>query len=274
MHGHRSAFAQLRSVLRIETGKRDNPALSDARAPRIQITFDAAECEFLSGAQAVARRYHLSKRAQITGVTGQDGAYLAEPRIKQRYEVHGIKRRASLFNTDRIDHLYQDRHEKSLRMHLHYGDLTDATNLIRIVQPDEIYNLAAQSHVAVSLEMPEYTANSDALGRSSGINAGLGQLQDAHLSALMNLGLVGEFVWLPFHASVLVHKVRATHARRRSAILGALVVHAVHRLSGGATFSSDLHPVWIRRAMFFFLVAMEPGATSTQIVLMDAHHEA
>jgi GDPmannose 4,6-dehydratase len=109
----------------------------------------------------------LSKKALITGITGQDGAYLAELLLAKGYEVHGIKRRTSLFNTDRIDHLYQDPHERNLRLQLHYGDLTDATNLIRIVQhvqPDEIYNLAAQSHVAVSFETPEYTANSDALG--------------------------------------------------------------------------------------------------------------
>jgi len=107
------------------------------------------------------------KRALITGITGQDGAYLAEFLLKKDYEIHGIKRRASLFNTERIDHLYQDPHEPDRRMILHYGDLTDATNLIRIVQdvqPDEIYNLAAQSHVQVSFETPEYTANSDALG--------------------------------------------------------------------------------------------------------------
>jgi len=107
------------------------------------------------------------KRALITGITGQDGAYLAEFLLEKVYEVHGIKRRASLFNTDRIDHLYQDPHEADIRFILHYGDLTDATNLIRIiqdVQPDEIYNLAAQSHVHVSFETPEYTANSDALG--------------------------------------------------------------------------------------------------------------
>src|SRR5476651_1875558 len=107
------------------------------------------------------------KRALITGITGQDGAYLAELLLGKGYEVHGIKRRASSFNTDRIDHLYQDPHERGVNLHLHYGDLTDATNLIRIVQqvqPDEIYNLAAQSHVAVSFETPEYTANSDALG--------------------------------------------------------------------------------------------------------------
>jgi GDPmannose 4,6-dehydratase len=109
----------------------------------------------------------LSKRALITGITGQDGAYLAEFLLQKDYIVHGIKRRASSFNTDRIDHLYQDPHEKDVRLKLHYGDLTDSTNLIRIiqeVQPDEIYNLAAQSHVAVSFETPEYTANSDAVG--------------------------------------------------------------------------------------------------------------
>ena len=107
------------------------------------------------------------KRALITGVTGQDGAYLAEFLLNKDYEVHGIKRRASSFNTARVDHLYQDRHEKDVRFFMHYGDLTDATNLIRIIQevhPDEIYNLAAQSHVMVSFETPEYTANTDALG--------------------------------------------------------------------------------------------------------------
>jgi len=107
------------------------------------------------------------KKALITGVTGQDGAYLAEFLLGKGYEVHGIKRRTSLFNTDRIDHLYQDPHEQGRRFILHHGDLTDSSSLIRIiqqVQPDEIYNLAAQSHVAVSFEEPEYTANSDALG--------------------------------------------------------------------------------------------------------------
>jgi len=107
------------------------------------------------------------KRALITGVTGQDGAYLAEFLLEKGYEVHGIKRRASSFNTDRIDHLYQDPHESDRRFVLHYGDLTDSTNLIRViqeVQPHELYNLAAQSHVAVSFETPEYTANTDALG--------------------------------------------------------------------------------------------------------------
>lgn len=107
------------------------------------------------------------KVALITGVTGQDGAYLAELLLEKGYIVHGIKRRSSLFNTDRIDHLYNDRHEKGVKFFLHYGDLTDSTNLIRIIQetqPDEIYNLAAQSHVKVSFESAEYTANSDALG--------------------------------------------------------------------------------------------------------------
>ena len=107
------------------------------------------------------------KIALITGITGQDGSYLAELLLEKGYQVHGIKRRASSFNTTRIDHLYQDPHESDPRLTLHYGDLTDSTNLIRIiqqVQPDEIYNLGAQSHVAVSFESPEYTANSDALG--------------------------------------------------------------------------------------------------------------
>ena len=109
----------------------------------------------------------MSKRALVTGITGQDGAYLAELLLRKGYEVHGIKRRSSLFNTDRIDHLYQDPHIPDARLKLHYGDLTDATNMLRIVQqvqPDEIYNLGAQSHVQVSFESPEYTANTDALG--------------------------------------------------------------------------------------------------------------
>ncbi len=108
-----------------------------------------------------------NRRALITGVTGQDGAYLAELLLAKGYEVHGIKRRASSFNTQRIDHIYEDPHNSGARFKLHYGDLTDSTNLIRIVQevqPDEVYNLAAQSHVQVSFETPEYTANTDALG--------------------------------------------------------------------------------------------------------------
>jgi GDPmannose 4,6-dehydratase len=109
----------------------------------------------------------MSKIALITGVTGQDGAYLSELLLGKGYQVHGIKRRSSLFNTDRIDHLYQDPHERNVNFKLHYGDLTDSTNLIRIiqeVQPDEIYNLAAMSHVHVSFETPEYTANADGIG--------------------------------------------------------------------------------------------------------------
>ncbi len=109
----------------------------------------------------------MKKTALITGITGQDGAYLADLLLKKDYIVHGIKRRSSLFNTERIDHLYQDPHEKKVNLFLHYGDMTDATNILKIIQdtqPDEIYNLAAQSHVKVSFETPEYTANSDALG--------------------------------------------------------------------------------------------------------------
>lgn len=109
----------------------------------------------------------MAKIALITGVTGQDGAYLAELLLEKGYIVHGLKRRSSMFNTDRIDHLYQDKHEKNVNFFLHYGDLTDSTNLIRLVsdiKPDEIYNLAAQSHVKVSFETPEYTANADAIG--------------------------------------------------------------------------------------------------------------
>ena len=107
------------------------------------------------------------KKALVTGITGQDGAYLTELLLEKGYEVHGVKRRASLLNTDRIDHLYQDPHESDVRLKLHYGDLTDSTNLIRIiqeVQPDEIYNLAAMSHVKVSFDTPEYTANADGIG--------------------------------------------------------------------------------------------------------------
>src|SRR5262249_54924695 len=109
----------------------------------------------------------MKKVALITGITGQDGAYMAEFLLHKGYEVHGIKRRSSLFNTDRIDHLYQDPHTKDRKFILHYGDMTDSSSLTRIiqqVQPDELYNFAAQSHVAVSFEEPEYTANSDALG--------------------------------------------------------------------------------------------------------------
>ncbi|MGE8380510.1 MAG: GDP-mannose 4,6-dehydratase, partial [Sphingobacterium sp.] len=108
-----------------------------------------------------------TKTALITGITGQDGAYLAEFLLKKGYKVHGLKRRSSLFNTDRIDHLYQDPHLDNRNFTLHFGDLTDSTNLIRVIQetqPDEIYNLAAQSHVKVSFDTPEYTANADGIG--------------------------------------------------------------------------------------------------------------
>jgi len=121
----------------------------------------------LNSAYRQTERYLMPKVALISGITGQDGAYLAELLLEKGYVVHGIKRRASLLNTDRIDHLYQDPHDTNVHLVLHYGDLTDATNLIRIIQqvkPDEIYNLAAQSHVAVSFETPEYTANADGLG--------------------------------------------------------------------------------------------------------------
>ena len=109
----------------------------------------------------------MRKKALITGITGQDGAYLAEFLLSKGYEVHGIRRRTSLFNTDRIDHLYRDPHDRDAQMFLHHGDMTDSMSLVRVmqqIQPDEVYNLAAQSHVAVSFEEPEYTANSDAIG--------------------------------------------------------------------------------------------------------------
>jgi GDPmannose 4,6-dehydratase len=124
-----------------------------------------AHCYNARDTKSIAAR--MEKRALVTGITGQDGAYLAEFLIGKGYTVHGIKRRTSLFNTDRIDHLYQDPHVARRKLILHYGDMTDSSSLVRIiqmVQPDEIYNLAAQSHVAVSFEEPEYTANSDALG--------------------------------------------------------------------------------------------------------------
>src|SRR5688572_20590401 len=144
------------------------------------------------------------KKALITGVTGQDGAYLAELLLSKGYEVHGIKRRTSLFNTDRIDHLYQDPHEKSRRFILHYGDMTDSSSLIRIVQqvqPDEIYNLAAQSHVAVSFEEPEYTADSD----------GLGALR--MLEAIRILGMEKKTRFYQASTSELYGKVRETPQR-------------------------------------------------------------
>jgi GDPmannose 4,6-dehydratase len=141
------------------------------------------------------------KTALITGITGQDGAYLAEFLMEKGYIVHGIKRRSSLFNTDRVDHLYQDPHDPDRRFVLHYGDLTDSTNLIRIlqeIQPDELYNLAAQSHVAVSFESPEYTANAD----------GLGTLR--LLEAIRILGLRDKTRFYQASTSELFGKVRET----------------------------------------------------------------
>ncbi len=157
----------------------------------------------------------MSKVALITGITGQDGAYLAELLLEKGYEVHGIKRRASLFNTDRIDHLYQDPHERNVRIQLHYGDLTDATNLIRIIQqmqPDEIYNLAAQSHVAVSFETPEYTANADALGTLR------------LLEAIRILGLEKKTRFYQASTSEMFGKVQETPQTRNDAVLSALAL--------------------------------------------------
>jgi GDPmannose 4,6-dehydratase len=146
----------------------------------------------------------LAKTALITGITGQDGAYLAELLISKGYEVHGIKRRASLFNTARIDHLYEDPHAKDRRLILHYGDMTDSSSLQRViadVRPDEIYNLAAQSHVAVSFEEPEYTANSDALGTLR------------VLEAMRNLGLADRTRFYQASTSELYGLVRETPQR-------------------------------------------------------------
>ncbi|MER9200794.1 GDP-mannose 4,6-dehydratase [Mesorhizobium sp. M0933] len=142
-----------------------------------------------------------NKRALITGITGQDGAYLADLLLSKGYDVHGIKRRSSSFNTGRIDHLYQDPHEQEVRLTLHYGDMTDATNLIRIVQdvqPDEIYNLAAQSHVQVSFETAEYTANAD----------GIGTLR--LLESIRILGLIGKTRFYQASTSELYGKVQET----------------------------------------------------------------
>ncbi len=152
------------------------------------------------------------KSALITGVTGQDGAYLAEYLLTKGYEVHGIKRRASSFNTSRIDHLYKDPHEPDRRFVLHHGDLTDSSNLIRIVQqvqPDEIYNLAAQSHVAVSFEEPEYTGNTD----------GLGALR--LLEAIRILGLEKKTRYYQASTSELYGLVQRDAAKRNHAVLPA-----------------------------------------------------
>jgi GDPmannose 4,6-dehydratase len=154
------------------------------------------------------------KVALITGVTGQDGAYLAELLLSKGYVVHGIKRRSSSFNTERVDHLYQDPHERNVRFTLHYGDMTDATNLIRVIQetqPTEIYNLAAQSHVQVSFETPEYTANADALGPLR------------LLEAIRILGLAKRTRFYQASASELYGSVRETATRDHS-VLPAVAV--------------------------------------------------
>lgn len=147
------------------------------------------------------------KTALITGVTGQDGAYLSEFLLEKGYEVHGIKRRSSLFNTDRVDHLYQDPHESNRRFVLHYGDTTDATNVLRVIQavkPDEVYNLAAQSHVAVSFETPEYTANADALGTLR------------VLEAIRILGMEGRARFYQASTSELYGQIRETPQTERT----------------------------------------------------------
>lgn len=158
--------------------------------------------ESLTSASTLASTSTFSgRRALITGITGQDGAYLAEFLLLKGYKVHGIKRRASSFNTARIDHLYRDPHEKNVKFKLHYGDMTDSTNLIRImqeVQPDEIYNLAAQSHVQVSFETPEYTANADALGTLR------------LLEAIRILGMTGKTKFYQASTSELYGKVQET----------------------------------------------------------------
>ncbi|MBG6174916.1 GDPmannose 4,6-dehydratase [Labrenzia sp. EL_208] len=149
----------------------------------------------------------MTKTALVTGITGQDGAYLAEFLLEKGYTVHGIKRRSSSFNTGRIDHLYQDPHESNVLLHLHYGDMTDATNLIRImqeVQPDEVYNLAAQSHVQVSFETPEYTGNADALGTLR------------LLEAIRLLNLTGKTRFYQASTSELYGKVQETPQSERT----------------------------------------------------------
>jgi len=151
------------------------------------------------------------KTALITGVTGQDGAYLAEFLLRQGYVVHGLRRRTSLFNTNRIDHLYKDSHQPDARLFLHHGDMTDTSSLIRVIQrtrPDEIYNLAAQSHVAVSFEEPEYTANSDALGTLR------------ILEAVRSLGMANDVRFYQAATSELFGLVQETHnVRPRLSIL-------------------------------------------------------
>ncbi len=134
------------------------------------------------------------KKALITGITGQDGSYLAELLLEKGYEVHGIIRRSSTFNTSRLDAIYQDPHESSARLHLHYGDLTDSSNLVRIIEkivPDEIYNLGAQSHVRVSFDMPEYTGDTDALGVTRLLEA----IRDSHIKIKILPSVIERDVW-------------------------------------------------------------------------------
>ena len=155
------------------------------------------------------------KKALITGITGQDGAYLAQLLLAKGYEVHGIKRRTSLINTQRIDHLYQDPHEQNVHLFLHYGDLTDSTNIIRIiqqVQPDEIYNLGAMSHVHVSFEEPEYVANTDALGTLR------------LLEAIRILGLEKKTKIYQASTSELYGKVQATPQDEKNSILSSFAL--------------------------------------------------
>ncbi len=169
--------------------------------------------------------FNMPKVALITGVTGQDGAYLAEFLLNKGYEVHGVKRRSSMFNTDRIDHLYHDLHEKNVQFKLHYGDLTDSTNLIRIVQevqPDEIYNLAAQSHVKVSFETPEYTANADAIGALR------------ILEAIRILGLEKKTAFYQAGTSKCLDWYRKFHKKQR------LFIHAVPTVSQKFTHIGSL----------------------------------
>ena len=158
----------------------------------------------------------MTKRALITGITGQDGSYLAELLLDKGYEVHGIKRRASLFNTQRIDHIYQDPHVDNARFKLHYGDLTDTSNLTRIlqeVQPDEVYNLGAQSHVAVSFDAPEYTADADAIGTLR------------LLEAIRFLGLVKKTRFYQASTSELYGLVQETPQRETTPFRGSSPVY-------------------------------------------------
>ena len=174
----------------------------------------------------------MKKVALITGVTGQDGSYLAELLLKKGYEVHGIKRRASSFNTDRIDHLYQDPHVSARNFTLHYGDLTDSSNLIRIiqqVQPDEIYNLAAQSHVAVSFEEPEFTANADALGALRVLEAE-GILTSHPRSGIQFVKPGLELTRSTYQFRGITHRALALHGQTQLLAKNAQRIQHIHRL--------------------------------------------